>query len=198
MAEEKKEQSVSDALSEGGGGGGKLGGILNLILPLGIAVVFATAGYFVSGFNVPDQAGAGEVEQSADAGEGDGSDEGEKTKKGSGAGTQKISKDQKHHDLDPIIVNLNEPQVTRYLRVAFSLAFNAEDFDVGVEEIKKRSHDIHDQFLVYLSNLSLEDVRGAKNINRVRREIQDLLNNSLWPGKRPLITNVSLKEWIVQ
>jgi flagellar basal body-associated protein FliL len=61
-----------------------------------------------------------------------------------------------------------------------------------------KSHEMNNYLIIYLSNLSLEEVRGEKNINRVLREVQDSLNDRLWPGGKPLISKVSLKEWIVQ
>ena len=177
------DQSVDPLAGSGDGeGAGKLGGILKMLLPAGIVVLCAAAGYFASSLNVPAQAGAEETEQTARE-------------------PDKSSRDDRelvHHDLEPIIINLNEPQVTRYLRVVFSLAIASEDSGAAISTIKKHTHDVNNWLIVYLSDLSLDDVRGAKNINRVRREIQDSLNDRLWPGARPLILKVSLKEWIIQ
>lgn len=185
MPEDRNDQSVADPLAESGGfeETGKLGKILKILLPVGIVVLFAAAGYFASRLNVPAQAGAEEAKSTLDP---------DKSSKGDG------DKAQAHHDLEPIVVNLNEPQVTRYLRVVFSLAIAGEDYDDAMATIEKKTHEMNNWLIVYLSDLSLEDVRGAKNINRVRREIQDSLNGRLWPGERSLIVNVSLKEWIIQ
>ena len=181
MPEDKNE--VADALAGSGGDGetGKLGNILKILLPVGIVVLFGAAGYFASGLNVPAQAGAEETESTPDP--------------------DKSTQDNReliHHELESIIINLNEPQVTRYLRVALSLDIAGEDYNTAKVILKKKAHDVKNWLITYLCDLSLEDVRGAKNINRARRAIQDSLNNKLWPGGRPLIVNVSLKEWIVQ
>ena len=185
MPEENSEQLVSDhlAASDGNEKNGKLAKILGILLPVGIFVVFANAGYFASGLNVPAPAGAEQTEAVPDSDNSTGGDD---------------DKVQFHHDLEPIVVNLNEPQVTRYLRVVLSFAIIDKDRSDAIETIEKNAEDMKNWLIVYLSDLSLEEVRGAKNINRVRREIQDSLNERLWPGKRPLIADVRLKEWIIQ
>ena len=176
-------QSESDLLG-GGGETGMLGNLLKLLLPVGVIVVFAAAGYFASRLGGPAEAGGAQETESPTTQPDKASD--------------KDDPDQTHYDLDPIVINLNEPQATRYLRVIFSLAINDDDYYAAEAEIVKKSHKINNYLLIYLSNLSLEEVRGAKNINRVRREVQDSLNDRLWPGGKPLIASVSLKEWIVQ
>jgi len=184
MPEDKNDDlSISDPLAEGGGieEAGKLGKILKILLPVGIVVLFAAAGYFASRLNIPAEAGAEEAKPTLDL---------DKSTQG--------DKEQTYYDLEPIVVNLNEPQVTRYLRVVFSFAIASQDYDAAMATIEKKTPEMNNWLIVYLSDLSLEDVRGAKSINRVRREIQDSLNGRLWPGEPPLIVNVSLKEWIVQ
>jgi len=178
------DQSVADSPAESGGDAetGKLGNILRILLPVGIIVLFAAAGHFASRLGAPAEAGAEEEEPTSRPSKVPQGDEEEQT----------------HHDLEPIVINLNEPQVTRYLRVIFSLAIADADYNTAAKTIEKKTHEMNNWLIVYLSDLSLEEVRGAKNINRVRREIQDSLNDRLWPGERPLIANVSLKEWIIQ
>jgi flagellar basal body-associated protein FliL len=190
MPEETKndDQSVTDALSGGEGGGpGIVGKILKLILPVGLVVVFGVGGFFASSL------GGGPVAADADT-----SDTTDQTPEKEDQTPVDDSGEREHHDLKPIVVNLNEPQVTRYLRAGFSLAIASGDFADAEAIVTKKSHDLRDWLIGYLSNLSIEDIRGAKNINRVRREVQDLLNDRLWPGKRPRILSVSLSEWIVQ
>jgi flagellar basal body-associated protein FliL len=184
MPEDTNDNQSADDSSADGGETGALGKILKLLLPVGIIVVFATAGYFASGFGGPVEAGGAQDTEAA-------------TTQPAKASSEE-DPDQTHYDLEPIIINLNEPQATRYLRVIFSLAINDDDYSTAEAAIIKKSYKINNYLLIYLSNLSLEEVRGAKNINRVRREVQDSLNDRLWPGEKPLIASVSLKEWIVQ
>jgi flagellar basal body-associated protein FliL len=178
------DESVADSLAKSGGDGetGKLDKILKILLPVGIIVLFAAAGHFASRLGAPAEAGAEEETPTSQPSKVPQGDEAE----------------QSHYDLEPIVINLNEPQVTRYLRVIFSLGIADGDYSTATRLIEKRTYEMKNWLIVYLSDLSLEEVRGAKNINRVRREVQDSLNDRLWPGERPLIGNVSLKEWIIQ
>jgi flagellar basal body-associated protein FliL len=172
-------QSAVDSLA-GGDETGTLGKILKLLLPVGVIVVFAAAGYFASGLGGPAEAGGAQEAESPT------------TQPSKAYGED--DPDQTHYDLEPIVINLNEPQVTRYLRVIFSLAINDDDYSAAEADIIKKSHEMNNYLIIYLSNLSLEEVRGKKNINRVRREVQDSLNDRLWPGGKPLIASVSLKQ----
>ncbi|MCP4376534.1 MAG: hypothetical protein GY794_10230 [bacterium] len=192
MADEEKneDQAVDDALDKGANPG-MVGKILKYLLPVGLVVVFSAAGFFASGLGGGPAAADAETSDAATDGATDKASEEDDT-------PADESGEREHHDLDPIVVNLNEPQVTRYLRAGFSLAIGSDDFSDAETIITKKSHDLRDWLIGYLSNLSIEDIRGAKNINRVRREVQDLLNDRLWPGKRPRILSVSLSEWIVQ
>ena len=183
--DENNEQSAADspAKSENQQAAGGRGKILKILLPVGIAVLFGASGYIASQFKGPVQAAAGEVTHASDSDQ-------SKLEQG--------DKKNRYHDMAPVIVNLNEPQVTRYLRVTLSLAIASEDYNAALKTIEKKGHELKNWLIIRLSDLSLEDVRGAKNLNRVRRDIQDSLNDRLWPGERPMIVNVSLKEWIVQ
>jgi len=103
-----------------------------------------------------------------------------------------------YYDLDPITVNLNEPRLTRYIRATLTLVSYKKDYEQMVATIKEKLPEIQSFLIVYLSDCTFEEVRGAENLNRIRREIQDSLNNRLWPKGRPLIQRVDYKEWAVQ
>jgi len=199
MAEDKTtDKAPIDPLDEmdADSGSGTLGGILKLLLPVGIVIVFAGAGHFVSRLTAD---GPAEI-QPAGSEDAPGDQPASTPKDGSGQKPQPDPADAEleHHDLESITINPNEPQVTRYLQVVFSLAINKEDYSDAKTTIETKSNEIKNWLITYLCDLSLDDVRGARNINRVRREVQDLLNNRLWPEGKPLIVNVSLKEWLVQ
>ncbi|MCE5279973.1 MAG: flagellar basal body-associated FliL family protein [Planctomycetaceae bacterium] len=101
-------------------------------------------------------------------------------------------------NFEPIIVNANEPRLQRYIRASITLVIRREH-EVQVNEIlAKRKDEVKNWMITYLSGCSLEEVRGPRNLNRVRREIHDSLNEMLWPNQKPLIENVLLKEFQVQ
>jgi len=180
--DENNEQSTVDAPAEGEGNqaGGELGKVLKIILPVGIAVLFGAAGHLASRIGTPSPSKAAETSELPSP------------------QTQPSGRKDIYYDLEPIIVNLNEPQVARYLRVTLSLAIAGKDYEAAVKTIEKKTPEVKNWLIIYLSDLSLKDVRGAKNLNRIRRDVHDSLNERLWSGERPLITKVILKEWIVQ
>lgn len=110
------------------------------------------------------------------------------------------------YDLPPVIGNLDEPGVTRYLRVTTTLVISGEldegtgmkflDGESGVSPGKK---DILVDFMSdYISGLTLERVRGQKNRRRIKKEVTEGFNEVLFPGSKPFITTVLFKEFAVQ
>jgi flagellar basal body-associated protein FliL len=102
--------------------------------------------------------------------------------------------------LDAVVANLDEPGVTRYLRAAVTLEISAE---IDPEEGAKYLDDnkkliLRDWLTTYIAGLSLEDVRGTKNLGRIKKQIREQFNELLFPGSKPHITNVFLKEFAIQ
>ena len=185
MAEdENAEASVADALADGETGGGK-GILLRLLMPVGIVVLSAGAGYLATRFagarasTSPSQAAAGQESPAPAKGQ-DSNDE------------------YTYFDLQPIIVNLNEPRLARYIRATLTLVIRKDDYKTAANTIEEKLPALRGWLILYLSDCSLAEVRGAANLNRILRDIQDSLNDRLWPNDRPLIARVEYKEWAVQ
>lgn len=190
MAEdENAEASVADTLADGETGGGK-GNLLRLLVPVGIVVLSAGAGYLVTRLTgaqtPPTPAAAGQ--QLPTAGE-----ESPASAKG-----QDDKDEYTYYDLQPIIVNLNEPRLARYIRATLTLVIRKDDHKTAVETIEEKLPALRGWLILYLSDCSLAEVRGAGNLNRILRDIQDSLNDRLWLNGRPLIARVEYKEWAVQ
>jgi flagellar basal body-associated protein FliL len=101
-------------------------------------------------------------------------------------------------EMEPIIVNLNEPRLARYIRASIVLAVKGENFKTVSELVEKKKPELKSWLTVYLAGCSLEDVRGPKNLNRICREVREAFNEQLWSGSKPLIEKVLLKEFAVQ
>ena len=101
-------------------------------------------------------------------------------------------------DFEPIIVNLDEPRLARYVRAAVVLSVRRADKGKAKSVIEEKKPEIKNYLTVYMSGCSLEDVRGPKNLNRIRREIQDALNRHLFGDNKPLIEEVLFKEFAIQ
>ena len=109
----------------------------------------------------------------------------------------KNSDEYAYKELEPITVTLNERRGNRYLRCTMLLKIKKPDEKVVATLMEKNKAEIQDWLLRYLSSLTVSDVLGQKNINRVRRRIGDEMNELLWPQGRPRIVEVLLKEFNV-
>jgi flagellar basal body-associated protein FliL len=181
--EEQNEQSVADALTSDneGGSGGVVSKILRLALPVGILVLAAGAGYFANQMtggldSTPSEATAEEDNPPPPADD----------------------KEYKYFDLEPIVANPNVPRLERYIRATLTLAIHKDDYDQAKKVLEKRMPELKNSLILYLSDCSLDEIRGKKNLNRILREVQDSFNERLWPDQRGLIAKVGYKEWVIQ
>lgn len=102
-----------------------------------------------------------------------------------------------YYDLDPITVNPNTGRMERFIRVALTLKTHPKDLEAVTELIGKIKPDLTSRLIKYFANLTLDKMRETKNLNRICREVKDLVNQMLWPGRRPRITEVLLKEFTI-
>jgi flagellar basal body-associated protein FliL len=111
------------------------------------------------------------------------------------------------HKCEPVVANLNEPGATRYVRMGFTLEISGklasgsggggEGGGAGNPYLAEKQPVITNWLTIYLSSLSLADVQGEKNLNRILGDVRDGLNNKLFGGK-PLIVNVYYHENAIQ
>jgi flagellar basal body-associated protein FliL len=104
-----------------------------------------------------------------------------------------------YYDLDPVVANLNEPTVTRYVRASFTLEMGA-DMDVkdGTAFLDEKKPILINWLTVYLSSLSLDDIRGDKNLRSIQSHVRDAFNEKLFPDSQAQIKQVLIKEFPVQ
>ena len=103
-----------------------------------------------------------------------------------------------YFDIEPITINLDEPRLARYVRATITLAFEAKNDSEVRAQVNKRMPELKNWLAVYLAGRTLDEVRGAQSLNRVRREICDAFNEQIWPQQPPRIHHVLLKEFAVQ
>jgi flagellar basal body-associated protein FliL len=103
------------------------------------------------------------------------------------------------YDIEPIVANLNEPGVTRYVRVALTLEVgNGMEAAAGKEFLDQKKPLLKHWLTLYLSNQTLEGIRGEKNLRHVQTQMTDALNQGLFPNDKPQIVDVLFKELSVQ
>jgi flagellar basal body-associated protein FliL len=104
-----------------------------------------------------------------------------------------------YYDLDPVIANLNEPTVTRYVRASLTLEMSADmDIKKGTAFLDEKKPILINWLTVYLSSLSLEDIRGDKNLRSIQSHVRDAFNEKLFPDSESQIKQVLIKEFPVQ
>ncbi|MHC4758840.1 MAG: flagellar basal body-associated FliL family protein [Planctomycetota bacterium] len=98
-----------------------------------------------------------------------------------------------------IVANLNEPGVNRYVRMSLIMEVDpAVDQAKGTAFLDEKKPVLVNYLTVYLSSLSIEDVRGDKNLKRIQTQIKDLLNEKLFPNAKPQIISILFKEFSIQ
>lgn len=103
------------------------------------------------------------------------------------------------YDIEPIVANLNEPGVTRYVRVALTLEVgNGMATKEGTEFLDQKKPLLKHWLTLYLSNQTIEGVRGEKSLRQVQTQITDALNQGLFPNAKPRIVGVLFKELSIQ
>ena len=113
--------------------------------------------------------------------------------------SDKVSGKVWYYDLDPVVANLNEPSVTRYVRATLTLEMSTDmDEKDGTAFLDKKKPILINWLNVYLSSLSLEDIRGDKNLRSIQSHIRDAFDEKLFPDSKSQIKQVLIKEFPVQ
>ncbi|RKY23438.1 MAG: hypothetical protein DRP62_05885 [Planctomycetota bacterium] len=104
-----------------------------------------------------------------------------------------------YYDLDPVVANLDEPGVTRYIRTVLTLEISsAIDNKKGTALLEEKKPVLKNWLTVYLAGLTLENVRGDRNLKRIQSQVLDAFNEQLFPDTKPKIRRVLFKEFAVQ
>ena len=103
------------------------------------------------------------------------------------------------YDLEPVIANLDEPGVTRYARVTITLQLDPQmDQEKGTAFLEGKKAVLVDWLTTYIAGLSLERVRGTRNLSRIKKEVRDSFNELLFPQSKPFIRDILFKEFAIQ
>ncbi len=104
----------------------------------------------------------------------------------------------RYYDLEAIIANFDDPRLARHVSVTVTLAIDRKDYNEATRLVSDRMPELRDWLTSYLAGHELDDLRGPRNLNRMRRDIEDAFNQKLWPDSSPRIRNVLFKEFFVQ
>ncbi len=94
--------------------------------------------------------------------------------------------------LEDFVVQLRNPEAARYVRVGFELEVAGEKEKAAVE---KRRALVRDTFISFLSDLTVEELKGSDGINRMKEQLLRRLDKVL-PG-RP-VRAIYVTDFVVQ
>ena len=97
-----------------------------------------------------------------------------------------------------VVVNLDEGRMSRYLRVAITLQIPKSQEETFKKQIEAKKIVLRNWLLSKISDLDLDDIRGAAGQNRLRREIREQFNAVLCPDGYDQIYDVLFEEFNVQ
>lgn len=104
-----------------------------------------------------------------------------------------------YYDLDAVVANLNEPNVSRYVRVTLTLEIGNGMADKdGMPYLDQRKPLLKNWLTLFMSNQTIEDIRGEQNLRQVQTQIADMFNQGLFPDAKPCIKRVLFKELSIQ
>jgi flagellar protein FliL len=82
--------------------------------------------------------------------------------------------------LEPFIVNLNEPDASRYLKASFEL--EVANVEV-IPQLEKMKRPVRDEVLRYLSSLSVADTQGEAGKAKIQKEVVARIDRQLGGGR---------------
>ncbi len=104
-----------------------------------------------------------------------------------------------YYDLEPVVANLNEPSVTRYVSASLTLQMSSKlDQKKGTEILDRNKPILINWLTVFLSGLKLDDIRGDNNLKSIQAKICEAFNDKLFPDSKPQIKQVLIKGFPVQ
>ncbi|MGD2093593.1 MAG: flagellar basal body-associated FliL family protein [Phycisphaerales bacterium] len=184
--DEKKKDKQEDKKSEADGKKSLVSRLLPGLIIAVVMVVFASAGFTLSrlfaGSDVPESSEQDQLTQAEDA-----EDSADDSQKGW------------YYNLEPVVANLDVPEVTRYVRATLILEISPDmDEKEGTAFLDEKKPVLTNWLTVYLASLSINDIRGESNLKRVQSQILDAFNEKLFPDSKPKIKHILFKEFAVQ
>lgn len=99
---------------------------------------------------------------------------------------------------DAVTVNLNNGQLNRFLNVSVTLQVRKTEEEEIRKLIDVNRPVLRTWMLSYLSELDIDDIRGAAGQNRIRREIKNQFNSVLFTDGFDHIYDLLFEEFNVQ
>jgi flagellar basal body-associated protein FliL len=114
--------------------------------------------------------------------------------------TQQPAKDLQleYVEFGEVTSNIDEPNLTRYLRVKISLEVAKDDFLAIQKLVEAKNMILKDWLNSFLASQNMASIRGMAGQNRLRREIKDHFNSTLFLDGVERIRGILFLEFNVQ
>ena len=191
MAKQENAENAGDLELQAQGGGGVAGRLVPWLITALLVIVLAAAGFIVGRlFGTRGRAQSASGAQLSDS---------STTDETQMPPLQPDTGETWYYELDSVIANLNEPGVTRYVRVGLTLEIAGTLSEKeGIAFLDQKKPVMKHWLTLYLSNQTIEDARGEMNLTRMQTQISDLFNEGLFPGAARPIRRVLFKEFSIQ
>jgi len=166
-----------DAPAKEEGGKGKTGLIL-ILLGVNILLMLGMGAYFVF-FNKPAPAPAADPAAASP------------TAEGQPAPPAQV-KTGPMVELEPFLVNLDEPGASRYLKAMIQLELSDPK---AADEVKQRLVPLKDMIITYLSSLNYSQTQGVVNKEIIRTSLVKQINKVMTTGQ---VTNLYFTDFVIQ
>jgi flagellar basal body-associated protein FliL len=104
-----------------------------------------------------------------------------------------------YYDLEPVVANLDEPGVTRYIRVFITLEISPKvDKVKGIAFFDEKRPVLTNCLNIYLASLNLDDIKGDRNLKRIQSQLLETFNEKLFPDTESQIKQILFKEFAIQ
>ncbi|MHC4543190.1 MAG: flagellar basal body-associated FliL family protein [Planctomycetota bacterium] len=191
-AKNQTQEQQEDSKAESGDKEASGGRLLWIIMAV-VVIVGAGAGFGLG--RLLGDSGTTEITQSAEGGPTKTEDLTANTTDSTGTKSQ----GNWYYDLEPVVANLDSPGVTRYVRLTLTLEIDPQiSAKKGTALIEEKKPLLTNWLTIYLAGLSLEEIRGDRNLKRIQSEILDAFNEKLFPDAKPQLKRVLFKEFAIQ
>jgi flagellar basal body-associated protein FliL len=189
-AEEKTKEKTEEKIEEKTFAGGILRWVIMAVVVVLLAGVGFVLGRLLTGSDTPETGESSQQNPTSRAGD---------AKTGNPDLAAQGSQGAWYYDLEPVVANLDEPGVTRYVRATLTLEI-APDVDErkGIAFIEEKKPLLKNWLTIYLASLNLESIRGDRNLKRVQSQMLDGFNERLFPDAKPQVKHILFKEFAVQ
>jgi flagellar basal body-associated protein FliL len=104
-----------------------------------------------------------------------------------------------YNDLEPVVVNPDEPGATRFVRVGLTLEVSSSlSMEEATALIELKKPPMINWLNLYFKSLTLDEMKDDRDIQRILSQTCDAFNEILFPDAKPLIKKVLIKEFNIQ